>query len=182
LRGKNILVSSRGSGKTAGVWLEVLLAKEKLGRAAAFFSSIKMPDKPQSCILPLFFGAVDACVVDEVNLNLAKEMNPQLGRLTVLARSQPVIEGLIGVPTEPRPRQKQLAAAMLELNRDPRGRQLLMVFKTDRLVRIQPGDLDSARELWRDYAHLSGSQTAGEPAAAGGRGGSDSAVRGKGGH
>jgi ABC-type phosphate/phosphonate transport system substrate-binding protein len=157
LRGKNILVSSRGSGKTAAVWLDVLLANQKLGRAAAFFASIKVPDKAQACILPLFFGAVDGCVVDEVNLNFAKEMNPQVGRLTVLARSRPMIEGLVGVPAEARPGQKELIEGMLELNRDPRGRQLLMVFKTEHLVRIQPGDLDSARELWRDYNRLTGS-------------------------
>src|ERR1035437_8068326 len=29
-----------------------------------------------------------------------------------------------------------------------------MVFKTDRVVRVPPGDLDSARELWRDYSRL----------------------------
>jgi hypothetical protein len=46
---------------------------------------------------------------------------------------------------------------MLSLHESPRGRQLLMVFKTERIVRIQPGDLDSARELWRDYYRLPGS-------------------------
>jgi hypothetical protein len=61
---------------------------------------------------------------------------------------------------------------MLSLHQDPRGRQLLMVFKTDHLVRIQPGDLDAVRELWRDYGRLTGSQPAG----------SDAAGRGKGGH
>ncbi|MGA1995447.1 MAG: PhnD/SsuA/transferrin family substrate-binding protein, partial [Bryobacteraceae bacterium] len=87
LRGKKILVSSRNGLNTGAVWIDVLLGKEKLGRAASFFASIKVPDKPQACILPLFFGSVDACVVDEVNLSLAKEMNPQLGQLRVLARS-----------------------------------------------------------------------------------------------
>jgi hypothetical protein len=83
-----------------------------------------------------------------------------------------MIEGLIGVPAEPRPYQKQLTVQMLELNRDPRGRQLLTVFKTDRLVRLQPGDLDSARDLWRDYRRLSGSHLSE----------SDPAIRGQGGH
>jgi phosphonate transport system substrate-binding protein len=154
LRGKNIRVSSRGAGKTGMAWLDVLLGKEKLGRAASFSASIKAPDKAQACILPLFFGTVDACVVDEVNLNVAKEMNPQLGQLKVLARSRPMIESVIATPAEPHPYQKELIDAILSLHENPRGRQLLMVFKTDRIVRIQPGDLDSARELWRDYYRL----------------------------
>jgi hypothetical protein len=139
------------------VWLEVLLGKEKLGRAASFFASVKEPDKAQACILPLFFGAVDACVVDEISLNLAKEMNPQLGELRVLARSRPMIEGVVATPVEPRPHLKEMIDAMLSLHEDPRGRQLLMAFRTTRMVRIQPGDLESARELWRDYHRLPGS-------------------------
>jgi ABC-type phosphate/phosphonate transport system substrate-binding protein len=139
------------------MWLNVLLDKEKLGRPAAFFASIKAPEKAQGCILPLFFGAVDACVVDEVNLNLAKEMNPQLESLRVVARSRPLIEGLVAIPAETRPYRQELIDGMLGLNQDARGRQLLMVFDTERLVRIQPGDLDAAREIWRDYSRLSGS-------------------------
>jgi phosphonate transport system substrate-binding protein len=157
LRGKNVLVSARGSGETGTAWLEVLLGKEKLARAAAFFSSVKPAAKPQACILPVFFGTVDACVVDEVNLNLAKEMNPQLGQLRILARSRPMIESVIAVPADPHPYQKELIDSMLSLHEDPRGRQLLMVFRTDRLVRIQPGDLDAARELWKEYDRLTGS-------------------------
>jgi phosphonate transport system substrate-binding protein len=166
LRGKNILVSSRGGHNTGMAWLDVLLGKEQLGRAASFFASIKTPDKAQGCILPLFFGTVDACVVDEVSLNLAKEMNPQLGQLRVLARSRPMIESIIATPADLHPFQKELIDAILSLHEDPRGRQLLMVFKTDRVVRIQPGDLDSARELWRDYYRLPGSSP-GRPAGSG---------------
>jgi len=157
LRGKKILVSARNGSNAGTVWVDVLLGKEKLGRAASFFASINVPDKPQACILPLFFGRADACVLDEVNLNLAKEMNPQLGQLRVLARSRPMVESVIAMPTEPHPYQKELMDAMLSLHEDPHGHQMLMVFKTDRLVRIQPGDLDSARELWRDYDRLPGS-------------------------
>jgi phosphonate transport system substrate-binding protein len=157
LRGKNILVSARG-GRNAGLaWLDVLLGKEQLGRAASFFASIKEPDKAQACILPLFFGTVDACVVDEINLNVAKEMNPQLGQLRVLARSRPMIESVIATPVEPHPFQKELINALLSLQEDPRGRQLLLIFRTNRMARIQPGDLEPARELWTAYERLPGS-------------------------
>jgi ABC-type phosphate/phosphonate transport system substrate-binding protein len=172
LRGKNVLVSARGLGETGNAWLAVLLGKEKLPRADAFFGSVKAAVKPQACILPVFFGTLDACIVDEINLHLAEEMNPQLGQLRVIARSRPMLEGVIGVPADPHPYQKELIDSMLSLDRDPRGRQLLMVFKTDRLVRIQPGDLDSARDLWKDYSRLTGVPMAE----------ADPAARGKGGH
>lgn len=156
LRGKNILVSSRIGADVGMAWIDVQLAREKLGRASSYFGSIKIPDKPQACILPLFFGGVDACVVDEISLNLSKELNPQLGKLKILARSRPLIETLIAMPVEPFPLRKELIDAMLTLHKDVHGRQLLTVFKTDRIVRLEPGDLDAARELWRDYNRLPG--------------------------
>jgi ABC-type phosphate/phosphonate transport system substrate-binding protein len=157
LRGKSLVSSSRTSENAGIAWLDVTLGKERLGRAASFFGSIKTADRPQGCILPLFFGTVDACVVDEVNLNLAKEMNPQLGQLRVLARSRPMTETVIATPLQPQQYQKEWMEALMSLHEDPRGRQMLMVFKTERVIRFQPGDLDSARELWRDYYRLPGS-------------------------
>lgn len=157
LRGKNALVSSRDASNAGLAWMDVLLAKEKLGRAASFFASLKIADKPQACILPVFFGAADACVVDEIDFELARELNPQVGRLRVLERSRPMIESLVAMPAEPIPYAGEIIDAMLALGRDPRGRQLLSVFKTGSLVRIHPGDLDAGRELWRDYYRLPGS-------------------------
>lgn len=157
MRGKNILVSSRGGSNTGVVWTEVLLGKEKLGRAGNFFASVKTPDKAQACILPLFFDAVDACVVDEISLNLAKEMNPQLRKLKVLARSRPLTETVISTSVIPHPFETELIDAILSLREDVSHRQLLMVFKTDRILRTQPGDLDSVRELFREYYRLPGS-------------------------
>ena len=157
LRGKNVLTFSRNGANSAMAWLDLLLSKERLGRAASFFASIKLSDKPQTCILPVFFGARDACVVDEVDLSLAKEMNPQLGQLRELARSRPMVESVIATPVDPHPYRKELIDSILSLHEDPGGRQILMVFKTERLVALQPGDLDSAREFWRDYYGLPGS-------------------------
>ena len=116
----------------------------------------------RTCILPLFFGTVDACVVDEVSLNLAKELNPQLAQLKVLARSRPLVESVITAPRTTAPFHKDLVDAMLSLHDDPRGRQLLMVFKTGRVVRIQPGDLEGTRELWKEYDRLPGSRSSKE--------------------
>jgi hypothetical protein len=60
---------------------------------------------------------------------------------------------------------------MLELNGGARGRQLLMVLRIDRRVRLQAGGRDSEGDSWRGYGRL-----ADGPAAA-----SASAVRAKGG-
>jgi len=157
LRGKRILVFSRTASNAGIVWLDMLLGKQKLGSAASFFASIKETGKPQACILPLFFGSIDACVVDEINLDLLKEMNPQLGNLRPLARSSPLIESVIATPSEQHPYRDDLFDIILSLHQDPRGRQLLMVFKTEQIVRIRPGVLEAAGEFWREYNRLTSS-------------------------
>jgi ABC-type phosphate/phosphonate transport system substrate-binding protein len=157
LRGKNLLACSRGGSNTGIAWVDVLLGKGKLGRAASFFASIKVPPTAQGCILKVFSGAADACVVDEIDLQLAMEMNPQLARLRTIARSRPMLESLIVTPIEPHPYHKELFDALLTLHENPRGRQMLMVLKADRLLPILPADLESARELWRDFERLPGS-------------------------
>ena len=154
LRGKNILVYSRSADNAGVAWLEVALAREKLGRAASFFASLKLPEKPQACILPLFFGTVDACVVDDFDLEMAREMNPQLGQLRTIASSPPLIDSVMAMPIQPHPFLRELLDTMLTLHEDPRGRQMLMVFKSDRIVTLQPGDLDASRELWGAYSRL----------------------------
>ena len=154
LRGKAVLEFSRSGSNTGAAWADVLLGRQKLGRAASFFASIKQSATAQNCILPVFFGSADACVVDEVSFNLAKEMNPQLGRLRILATSGPVLDSLIITPVQPHPYHRELLDALVHLHEDPRGRQVLLVFKADRLAAVQPDDLESARELWREYGRL----------------------------
>jgi ABC-type phosphate/phosphonate transport system substrate-binding protein len=156
LRGKTLNHSSRLESNTSMAWLELTLAKERLGRATSFLGATKAVSNPQECVLPLFFGRVDACVVDEVNLELLKEMNPQLGKLRVLARSVPLVDSVIAAPVKPHPYRRELLEAILGLHQHPRGRQLLMVFKTGKLITIRPGDLDSARAFWAEHGKLVG--------------------------
>ncbi len=160
LRGRSILTSTRGGSNIAGVWLDVLLGRENLGRATSFFSSVRSPEKAQDCILSLFFGKEDACVVDEVSLNMAKELNPQLGKLKVLARSRPMIGSVIATPVEPFPGRTELIDALLSLHEDPRGRQVLHLFRSERVLRIQSGDIDSVRDLFAESRRLPAAHTA----------------------
>jgi ABC-type phosphate/phosphonate transport system substrate-binding protein len=157
LRGKKMNYFSRNAASSSLAWMDVALAKLKLGRASAFFSTAISTPKPQACVLPLFFGVVDACVVDEINLAVLKEMNPQLGKLRVLARSMPLIESLIATPVQTHPHRKELLDTIMQLHHSPRGKQLLVVFKAERLLRITPGDIEAARTLWMEYRRIAGS-------------------------
>lgn len=168
LKGSRISYFSRSQSKTSLAWLDVILAKERLGRAATYFGDSRYAAKPQDCVLPVFFNRLDACVVDEVNFELMREMNPQLGKLRVVLRSPPLVEALIATtPADQHPYHTELMEAILKLHESVRGRQLLMVFNTGRLVRFTPGDLKAVRSLWAEYRQLTG--TSGDSAGSDGR-------------
>ncbi|MBL8229874.1 MAG: PhnD/SsuA/transferrin family substrate-binding protein [Bryobacterales bacterium] len=156
LKGARISHFSRSQLKTSLAWLDVTLAKERLGRAATYFGDSRFATKPQDCVLPLFFNRLDACVVDEINFEIMREMNPQLGKLRVVLRSPPLVEALIATPANQHPYHGELMEAILALHESVRGRQLLMVFNTGRLVRFTPGDLRAVRSLWAEYHQLTG--------------------------
>ena len=79
-----------------------------------------------------------------------------VGLMRVLARSAPLTESVIATPVEPHPYRQELLDAILALHQSPRGKQLLTVFKTGRLVRISPGDIEAARALWVEYMRAGG--------------------------
>ncbi|MFN0172247.1 MAG: phosphate/phosphite/phosphonate ABC transporter substrate-binding protein [Bryobacteraceae bacterium] len=156
LRGKRIIVSSRTRSELGLVWLETLLAEDRLGRASKFFGSVGASYRASSCVLPLFFGRIEACVVDSENWDLARELNPQLAGLRILARSEPLLEGLIAMPVEEHPYRRDLIDAILELHKDPAGEQIALVLKTGPMVRVGSEQFESVRVLWSRYLRLVG--------------------------
>jgi ABC-type phosphate/phosphonate transport system substrate-binding protein len=151
LRGKRIGIASRTKSSLGLVWLETVLAENKLGRAASFFSSVDVGYRASACVLPLFFGKIDACVVDSENWEALKELNPQLGLLPALARSEPLQEGVIALPMQLHPYQRELVDSVLTLHKTAAGEQLGIVFKTGPLQRAVREQFDSVRDLCVRY-------------------------------
>ena len=154
LRGKNISVFSRTGGDVGMAWIDVLLAEQHLGRVKTYFGPVNKATTASACVHPLFFGKNAACVVDEIGFDILKEMNPQLGRLRVLAKSPPLLESIVAIPVYPHPYQEELTEALRQLHTTPRGEQILTVFKTERLVSIGAATLETTSDLWTRYHQL----------------------------
>jgi ABC-type phosphate/phosphonate transport system substrate-binding protein len=130
LRGKRTMVASRTKSNMGLVWLEALLAENRLGLAASFFGSVEITNRPSPCVLSLFFGKIDACVVDSGNFESVKELNPQLGRLRVVAHSEALLEGLLAMPVRPQnPKKREVIDAILNLHKAGVSEQLGIIFK-----------------------------------------------------
>ncbi|MBN9658488.1 MAG: PhnD/SsuA/transferrin family substrate-binding protein [Acidobacteria bacterium] len=154
LRGKKAVVCSRTKSNLGLVWVETLLAENRLGRAASFFGGLDNIYRSSQCVMPLFFHRIEACVVDSGNWEAMKELNPQLGRLRVIARSESFLEGVVAMPVQPHPHQAELVSSLLNMHRTPAGEQLGIVFKIGPLVRVSKAQFESVRVLREKYHRM----------------------------
>jgi phosphonate transport system substrate-binding protein len=155
LRGKRMVVASRTGSNLGLIWLDTLLAENKLDRAASFFGSIDVGNRASSCILSLFFGKIDACVVDSGNWETIAELNPQVRRLRILARSEPLLEMVVAMPIQPQhPYKREIVDSIFNLHRTVAGDQLGTIFKTGPQVAVTIKDFESVANLLNRYRGL----------------------------
>lgn len=158
LRDKSILVLLNANATLGRPWLETSTLAEGLGYPAELFERIDTVAKPNAAILPVFFRRADACVVDEATLAVASELNPQLRRdLVVLAQSEPMLEGLIclnRIGWDSPDQREALLASLPQTHADPAGRQILTLFRIEKLVPFEPHQLESVTALAARHARL----------------------------
>jgi hypothetical protein len=148
LRGKSVLFLSNVGANLGRLWLDTELAAAGLGNLERFCPAAQDVAKPSAAILPVFFGQADACVVDASSFRLMQELNPQLGRdLEVRLSSPPYLECLICVRRDYLQHRTDLIEGLAGLHEEAAGRQLLMVFKINRLVPYTDETLRTVREL-----------------------------------
>jgi ABC-type phosphate/phosphonate transport system substrate-binding protein len=151
LRNK-IFVRHRGQHSAVHrIWLETLVMREGLPNAKRFFKSVKEVMKPSQAVMSVFFKKADACIVTRNTFEMMAELNPQLSRdMTALAESRPIASGVVAVRRDYNTMNREKLQDILErLHLDVQGKQLLTMFRMNRLVSFQQEYLASTEEfLW----------------------------------
>jgi ABC-type phosphate/phosphonate transport system substrate-binding protein len=168
LRGKTLAIQTDSRADLNRMWIEVLLHEDGLGPADHFFSSISSVPNSSAAVLPVFFGKAGGGVVDRASFEVMKEMNPQLAsRLRVLATSPPLIKGILCVDKRPIAYREDLMEGLRDLPQTAAGRQILMVFRSDRLKPVNAEDLERVRTLCTKYRLITGKTAASKTTDAG---------------
>lgn len=158
LRGKDIMVMGSAPGGLVTAWLQGLLLEQGREPLSSFFGKLETAARPSAVVLPVFFGAKPACVVDRQTLATMAELNPQLGtQLGEVAASEPFLDSITFVRRHGYERaewRRELLTALAELHLEPAGRQILTLFKVDQLVPFKKEYLDTARALRAKLARL----------------------------
>jgi len=152
IRGKTLAIQTDSRADLGRMWIEVLLHEDGLGPSDRFFSSRNSVSTSSAAILPVFFGKVGAGVVDRASFEVMKEMNPQIGsRLQVLAMSSPLVTGIMCVDKRFITYRGDLMEALEQLHQSAEGRQILLVFKSDRMKTVDSDDLERLKTLCTKY-------------------------------
>ncbi len=156
LRGKKIIVELGSNGRLALLWFTTLLLKNGLPESDNFFSDIKKVEKISQAVLPVFFMQADACIVRHTGFQTMVEMNPQVNKnLTVLQKSPVFQESLFCVRKDYDDESKKIILDVVKtLHLDPKGRQMLLLFRKDRVLPFKPEYIESVEALIKEYNEL----------------------------
>jgi ABC-type phosphate/phosphonate transport system substrate-binding protein len=158
LKNRSIVIPSINAqnGNVYHIWLEMLLAREGFPGTDSFFSSIQEARTASQALMPVFFRTADACVVTGHILDLASELNPQVGReLKVLAKMGKLAGGIIALRHDlPAQRKQKIKEALLTLQDDQEGRQLFVLFQLERLVPFRPEYLKETEAFIAEHHQL----------------------------
>lgn len=152
LRGKSLRIEGGQKGTIPMKWLNSLLRSKVASNPTEFFASINEFPKSSQIIMPVFFGRTDACIASLTSFETMSELNPQLNRkLKVLGKSPGFATGIIAVRKGVQNRRRDaLVDALRTMDEDPKGKQVLTIFRINRLVPFRTEHLTSLEKLFRE--------------------------------
>ena len=156
LEGKSILLSSVIGLSIGKIWLENLVMEKGFDSLDSFSRNTSITAKDSSAVLPVFFHKADACLIVSSGFDIITEMNPQLRNdLKIIVQSPPLVIAVISVrKSYGRDMKESLLDSLEDLHSDPKGQQILMLFKTERLVPFDKTYLTKVGQLIAEHERL----------------------------
>jgi ABC-type phosphate/phosphonate transport system substrate-binding protein len=156
LRGKTIILPAVTKSYMSHLWLEVLLLRVGNQDSRVYFRQVMESGSSSKAMIALFFGKADATIVNRGTFETAKALNPQLGvRLKVIAESKSLAENISCLLASHNQKTKSMVEdAGLHLHDTVTGRQVLTLFKIDRIISYKPSYLDGLVELLQERDRL----------------------------
>jgi ABC-type phosphate/phosphonate transport system substrate-binding protein len=110
----------------------------------------------QRALLQLFFEKVDAVVVTNKTFNLLKELNPQVGQKIKIIEDTHLIATSFGFfrKSLDHHMKQDLMKVSVNLADDERGKQLLLVYKTETISESKIEDLKPIQELYEKLSKI----------------------------
>jgi ABC-type phosphate/phosphonate transport system substrate-binding protein len=154
LKNKKLILLTSERENISYYWLESLLFKNNFSDASEFFSNIKEADKASQAVLSVFFKNSDVCIVLNKSYQTVTELNPQIEKeLTVLEISPEFVFSIVCIRSNMTKSENRnlLEETLLNLHNEPQGKQILTLFKIDRLKPYKPEYIINGEFLLKEY-------------------------------
>jgi len=154
LRGKRLGLAE--SDPVSDLYVNFLAQSTFKKDSQQVFKKISHDKRSHLVILKLFFDQVDVACVHENFFAITGELNPQiLSTIQIIDRigGIPPGPGFFHKKVDPAFRERVIAE-VIKMDTYPRGQQFLEIFKTEKALRATPAELDTIKQLYKDYQHL----------------------------
>lgn len=152
LRGKRLLMPL--NDELAEVFIDTQTRKFARIGYKQFFKSIEFESKNSRMILDLFFGKADAALVYLRAYDVTQELNPQIKSKTKVLLSYSLRSKDYAFFSKNFGHGDLILNNIVRFTQNPRGRQLLELFKTDDMVEAKKEDLLPIKALYEEYIEL----------------------------
>jgi ABC-type phosphate/phosphonate transport system substrate-binding protein len=138
------------------LFLNTLLLKNKQPESDKTFSFIDAKMRSSQVILSVFFGQSDVCLATDVSYRTMIELNPQIKeKLRIISSSDELVEGVNFFRKDYDEHSKKIVLERSQsLKETARGKQILLLFKIEKVALIEEKDLDTVRSLLSEYERL----------------------------
>lgn len=156
LADRTLLVHENPRSSVAQFWLDSLLAEQGLKPIDEFVEKITRSTNITKVVLPVFFRQIDACLVTRSSFSTMAELNPQVGKqLRIIAGSPAIVPTVLVFRANYEPEFKQkILDGLRDLHNTPAGRQVLTVFRSEKMEQQPAASLQSSIALLERYARL----------------------------
>jgi ABC-type phosphate/phosphonate transport system substrate-binding protein len=140
------------------LFLNTYLLKNKSPELKNYFSHNDYKMKASQCVLSVFFGQTDACLTSDLIFKTMTELNPQMKQQMKSILSSPEFIGGVNFFRHDydEKHKKTVIDRSQKLNETTRGRQIMLLFKFDKVTTLQESDLDSVKQLVDEYERYKG--------------------------
>ncbi len=155
IKGKKLM--SQKDDLLGRIFLDKELFATHACSSEGFIDSMSMTDKDSTAILKTYFGQVDASIVTKHSFELAREMNPALGKeLKILVESPRLFAPLLILTHRSAGDEldQAFARSVADLENTVKGRNILTLFKMKRMIILSGTELQAMREYYQEYLDL----------------------------
>ncbi|MFH1198307.1 MAG: PhnD/SsuA/transferrin family substrate-binding protein [bacterium] len=153
LKGKTLALPSVNSHPLMKIWLSNLLHQKGLPAQEKFFKKINSYDKEANTVHSVFFKNNDCAIVRLESFNTLCELNPQLEKSLEIIEMSPKL--LLSMTCYTKGADQELIDILLKesqkLHHSTEGKQILSVFKIEKVSEIHEDDLLTSKQMFDYY-------------------------------